>query len=104
MERFAKVGENQMTEAIVKDFSEKMLENMKADCIVVGGGPSGRFWHTDAGFPLPDALTTLSLLLAILSRSDRPLSEVLDGEPVPAYNGGRASRGLRAQHRSDGDI
>ncbi|GAG37239.1 unnamed protein product, partial [marine sediment metagenome] len=41
MKKFAKVGENQITQAIVKDFSEKMLENMQTDCIIVGGGPSG---------------------------------------------------------------
>ncbi len=41
MERFAKVGEKQITSAIVKDFAEKMFDNMKSDCIVVGGGPSG---------------------------------------------------------------
>ena len=28
MQRFAKVGEKQITTAILKDFSEKMLENM----------------------------------------------------------------------------
>ena len=41
MERFAKVGEKQITSAIVKDFCEKMLDNVKTDCIVVGAGPSG---------------------------------------------------------------
>lgn len=44
---------------------------------VFGGGPSGRFWYSgDAA--APDALLTLSLLLTILSQSDRPLSDVLD--------------------------
>jgi len=41
MQRFAKVGEKEITSAIVKDFSEKMMENMNADCIIVGAGPSG---------------------------------------------------------------
>ena len=41
MERFAKVGENKITEAIVKDFSEKLLDSLNADCIIVGAGPSG---------------------------------------------------------------
>lgn len=41
MQRFAKVGEKQITTAILKDFSEKMLENMDAECIIVGAGPSG---------------------------------------------------------------
>jgi len=47
---------------------------------VFGGGPSGRFWYTTAGLPLPDAVMTLTLLLVLLSRSDRPFSEVLDRE------------------------
>jgi len=41
MERFAKVRESQITSAIVKDFCEKLLKNVKTDCIVVGAGPSG---------------------------------------------------------------
>jgi thiamine thiazole synthase len=41
MERFAKVGESSITSAIVKDFTEKMLANVKTDCIIVGAGPSG---------------------------------------------------------------
>jgi thiamine thiazole synthase len=41
MEKFAKVGESQITKAIVKDFAEKLLENVQTDCIVVGAGPSG---------------------------------------------------------------
>jgi len=45
---------------------------------VLGGGPSGRFWYARSGFVSPDALVTLSLLVVILSQSDRPLSQVLD--------------------------
>jgi thiamine thiazole synthase len=41
MERFAKVSESQITEAIVKDFYQTLIENVKCDCIVVGAGPSG---------------------------------------------------------------
>ena len=41
MKKFAKVGESEITSAIVKDFTEKMLAHVKTDCIVVGGGPSG---------------------------------------------------------------
>ena len=41
MERFAKVGESQITAAIVRDFCEKLLGSVKTDCIVVGAGPSG---------------------------------------------------------------
>jgi phosphomannomutase len=44
---------------------------------LLGGGPSGRFWYA-VGHPSADALRTLTLLLALLSRSDRPFSEVLD--------------------------
>ena len=47
---------------------------------LLGGGPSGRTWHrVGEGPPLPDGLRTISLLLRILSRSDRGLSVVLDG-------------------------
>ena len=41
MEGFAKVGESQITEVIVKDFCEKLLDNVRTDCVVVGAGPSG---------------------------------------------------------------
>lgn len=41
MVRFAKVGESQITSAIVKDFFAKMLDNVNTDCVVVGAGPSG---------------------------------------------------------------
>jgi phosphomannomutase len=44
---------------------------------VFGGGPSGRFWYGGDAVSA-DALLTLSLLLTILSHSDRALSEVLD--------------------------
>jgi phosphomannomutase len=55
-----------------------MAAAMREHGALFGGGPSGRFWYTAAGPPLPDGLITLTLLLALLSRSDRPLSEVLD--------------------------
>ena len=45
---------------------------------VLGGGPSGRFWHCETGVPLPDALMTVTRLLVLLSRSDEPFSTVLD--------------------------
>lgn len=41
MQRFAKVGESQITSAIAKDFLAKFLDNVNTDCIVVGAGPSG---------------------------------------------------------------
>jgi phosphomannomutase len=44
----------------------------------LGGGSSGRFWFA-APAPLPDALHVVALLLAILSQSDRPLSQVAAG-------------------------
>ncbi len=43
-----------------------------------GGGPSGRFWHAEAGRPLCDALMTVTQLLVALSHGDAPLSQVLD--------------------------
>jgi phosphomannomutase len=45
---------------------------------VLGGGASGRLWHMVDGTPLCDALRTLTQLLVLLSRSDAPLSAVLD--------------------------
>jgi phosphomannomutase len=45
---------------------------------MLGGGPSGRFWHAELGLPLPDALMTVTRLLETLSRSDDPLSRLLD--------------------------
>ena len=47
---------------------------------LLGGGTAGRFWHDRDGLPLPDALMTLTLLLVLLSQSDRRFSEVLDRE------------------------
>ena len=47
---------------------------------ILGGGPSGRFWYSVGGVPVPDALRTFTRLLVLLSRSDRTLSEVLDHE------------------------
>ena len=56
---------------------QAMFEAMHAHSAVLGGGPSGRFWFS--GSPAaPDALLTISLLLTILSESDRPLADVLD--------------------------
>jgi phosphomannomutase len=56
---------------------ERMHERMHASGALLGGGASGRYWYAGPP-PLADALFTLSLLLAILSQSDAPLSEVLD--------------------------
>ncbi len=41
MEKFAKISESQITSAIVKDFCEGLLENVKTDVVIVGAGPSG---------------------------------------------------------------
>jgi len=54
---------------------QRMIRRQNA---LLGGGRNARFWHTHTGVPLPDGLATLSLLLVILSQSDRRLSEVLD--------------------------
>jgi len=57
-----------------------MAAAMRQHDALLGGGPSGRFWHAVGRLPLADALRTLTLLLVLLSRDDRPLSEVLDAE------------------------
>jgi phosphomannomutase len=56
----------------------EMAAAMTAHSAALGGGPSGRFWYREAGVPLPDALMTVTRLLVLLSRSDEPLSAVLD--------------------------
>ena len=50
---------------------------MRESGAIFGGGPSGRFWH-GRGRPMADGLKTLSLVLTMLSLSDRPLSAVLE--------------------------
>lgn len=42
---------------------------------ILGGDPSGRFWFAADAGPSADALQVLALVLTILSRSDRPLSQ-----------------------------
>lgn len=54
----------------------EMLAAMRRHEALLGGG-AGRFWH-HCGPTIPDALRTLAYLLRVLSRSDRPLSQVLD--------------------------
>lgn len=41
MAQFSKISENQITEAIVKEFAEDMLGNLKSEVIIIGAGPSG---------------------------------------------------------------
>ena len=60
------------------DRRAKMAAAMREHRAALGGGPSGHFWHTMAGVPLPDALMTVTRLLAILSRGDERFSTVLD--------------------------
>ena len=57
-----------------------MAEALRRHGAACGGSPDGRLWYGGAGVPLPDALHTLTHLLALLSRSDRPFSVVLDRE------------------------
>jgi phosphomannomutase len=60
-----------------------MAGAMRAHCASFGGGSAGRFWHVVGGVALPDALATITELLILLSRSDEPLSAVLDREAPP---------------------
>lgn len=41
MERFSKVTESQITQAIVKDFYQRFSSCLRSDVVIVGGGPSG---------------------------------------------------------------
>ncbi len=56
----------------------QMAAAMRARGGLLGGGPSGRLWYDCDGLPLADGLRTVSLLLVLLSQSDRPMSAVLD--------------------------
>jgi phosphomannomutase len=60
-----------------------MAAAMREHIATFGGGPNGRLWHIVAGVPLPDALMTITQLLVLLSRSDEPLSAVLDRDVPP---------------------
>jgi phosphomannomutase len=60
---------------------QSLCQRMQSSGATVGGGPSGRFWSSGPP-PAPDALLSLCLLVALLSQSDRPLSEVLDAAPA----------------------
>jgi phosphomannomutase len=56
---------------------EEMAAAMETAGAVIGLGAGDRFWYS--GPPaVSDALLCLSLMLALLSQTDRPLSEVLD--------------------------
>lgn len=41
MSSFSKISEHKITEAIAKDFFQKLLNHIRVDIAVVGGGPSG---------------------------------------------------------------
>ncbi|MFC1976923.1 FAD-dependent monooxygenase [Chloroflexota bacterium] len=41
MEKFAPVGEKDVTRAIVSGFVKEFNEYVESDCIIIGGGPSG---------------------------------------------------------------
>lgn len=57
----------------------EMERSMRQHDALLGGGPSGRFWYRASQKHFAaDALVTLTLLLRLLSQSDRPLCEVLD--------------------------
>ena len=68
-------------------YRAEMAECMAEHAAVLGGGGSGRVWYRVDGTPLCDALRTLTLLLVLLSRSDLPLSAVLDRDTPKEYAG-----------------
>ena len=41
MRKFQDVSENQVTSAIVKEFTQEFLDNLESDVIIIGAGPSG---------------------------------------------------------------
>jgi phosphomannomutase len=58
----------------------EMYDACRQSQAVLGGGPSGRFWHALEDYLAADALVSLTLLLRRLSRSDRPMSQALRAE------------------------
>jgi phosphomannomutase len=73
-DKLAQLGATALTSGTTREETYlAMLEHQA----LLGGGASGRYWFL-ADWPVADALLTLSLLLTILSQSDRPLSMVLD--------------------------
>ncbi len=59
-----------------------MANAMRQHGATYAADAEGRLWHRVSSVPTPDALHTLTHLLVLLSRSDRPLSVVLDREAV----------------------
>jgi phosphomannomutase len=70
----ARLGGTVATSAASREAMYAAVDTHRA---VLGGGASGRLWF-GADWPICDALLLISLLLGILSQTDRPLSEVLD--------------------------
>jgi len=61
----------------------EMVRAVEHENALLGGGPGGRLWYRRSGHVAADALVTSSLLLVILSQSDRPFSQVLDETAGP---------------------
>ncbi len=59
---------------LTREATARLIESAGAVC---AAGAGGRYWFAENA-PAPDALLALSLLLAIFSESDRPVSAVLD--------------------------
>lgn len=58
-----------------------MKRRMKADGIIIGGELSGHMFLGENYYPVDDALIAAGRVLAILSRSDKPLSRQFEGMP-----------------------
>ena len=59
-----------------------MANAMRQHGATYAADAEGRLWHRVSSVPTPDALHSLTHLLVLLSRSDRPLSVVLDRETI----------------------
>ena len=73
VERLSAMGAKVVSSDSSRDAMDAALREHQA---ILGGGASGRFWH-GCRMSLADGLRTLSLVLTILSQSDRPFSSVL---------------------------
>ena len=73
IEQLTAAGAKVVSSAASRAAMDAAMRQHQAIC---GGGVSGCFWFGNQP-PTPDALKTLSLVLTILSQSDRPFSRVL---------------------------
>jgi len=63
---------------------QQTFQRMRETRATIALDPAGRIWYAAGHVAVPDALRTLTLVLVLLSRSDRAFSAVLDRESPTA--------------------